>query len=865
MFYTKGNEDQAQELLKILEHYRRSVENLTGNRIRKLPVVIEDIGDLSNGFANPVFKSIHLFTYPPSEGELQFMQNWWGLVGVHEYTHMLHLRTSSGFPAVLAAIFGPALCPNLLSPLWMMEGIAVYSESRISEYSGRLNDGTFDAYLGALVQEARLPSLVEATYLPLSYNSGWGPYLFGGKFLGYLSLTYGEEKFSQFFNKYGASLLSYFSPLVPAVGLDRTAKQIFGKSFPDLWKDWQIFEGERFKDYRQEGEPLTAHGWEVKNPIYFEGRLFFSRAYAVKIGPFKERRHYELVELDLSTGRERVRVSSTSPFTSPLKIRGNKLYYTTLQIQGGYDNIYYNSFGFLSILNELDLNSGKRRKIFKDHIRAYTVLDEGDILFARDRPDRFGSMLCRLMRHTEETELLFTLDVQVGEITADDQGFYLSARRDWQNFSLYRLDFQGKLTPLIETPYLERGILLYGNRLIFQANYEGVYSIYCYDLELKQLFRVTHGGYAASPAYDRESGLIYFVGLNAEGRDIYYETADFRETEFPDYMLPTAPHLSLSEGKIRRGGYWDNIKTLFPKLLFPIFTADTSLENIGAGMGVMGMTALQDFQYVLKGWYNFGYEQPEVDLFLETLILSPLITSFNFSTIEWNSLEAILEIPLYQSLSSGLSLFSVGISGEIFKDDFSRKKIEPFMGLAFRYPLSHASLWFGLLFERKELGSSMDRTGLIANTLFSRYLFFGEAKVFILGLYDLDRANWILPRIRGYSERLEAQAGAVLSFDYSIPLFKIRKGLWNPGIFIEDLFLNPFVDCAFNDRMDYQLSGGVEIHLEIKALVFISGLPLDAAFRIAVNRRGEPSIAFTLMSPLLDKLPYRKYGKEVME
>ena len=90
IFYSSGQEFLAREVLQTLESYRQAVEELVGNNSKNLPVVLEDVGSMSNGYADAVFKRIHLFTYPPSTGESSFSQNWWDLVGVHEYTHLLH-------------------------------------------------------------------------------------------------------------------------------------------------------------------------------------------------------------------------------------------------------------------------------------------------------------------------------------------------------------------------------------------------------------------------------------------------------------------------------------------------------------------------------------------------------------------------------------------------------------------------------------------------------------------------------------------------------------------------------------------------------------------------------------------------------
>jgi len=63
-FYPEGYQWEAEQALSNLEYYREEVVRLTGNReIGNLPVVIEDVGIMANGFADPLFKLIftHIF------------------------------------------------------------------------------------------------------------------------------------------------------------------------------------------------------------------------------------------------------------------------------------------------------------------------------------------------------------------------------------------------------------------------------------------------------------------------------------------------------------------------------------------------------------------------------------------------------------------------------------------------------------------------------------------------------------------------------------------------------------------------------------------------------------------------------------
>ncbi len=186
---------------------------------------------------------------------------------------------------------------------WAVEGITVYSESQISKYQGRLNDGYYSAYIAARVKDKRFPSILEAAYPPLEYPYGDGIYNYGGAFFGYLSRAYGEDKFAQFFREYGSWL--------PVFMFGSSAKQVYGKSFPQLWKEWQEYESSRSKNFHMEGERLTHHGWRVNDLVLLNDKLYYTRAYMRKVGAFNGHSFAKIVERDIQTGKEKTLVSTT--------------------------------------------------------------------------------------------------------------------------------------------------------------------------------------------------------------------------------------------------------------------------------------------------------------------------------------------------------------------------------------------------------------------------------------------------------------------------------------------------------------------------------------------------------------------------
>lgn len=165
----------------------------------QVAIVIDDTGISFDGSDDPLYSRIHLLRAHPDGWA--GTENWWSLVGVHEYTHQLSLTKTSGLSDLLTGIFGKfeLFIPNILAPGWIVEGITTYSESQLTPYQGRLNDGVYDAYMATRVKDGRLPSILDASNVPSEFQKIDIIYAYGDEFMDYLAKTYGEEKITQSF------------------------------------------------------------------------------------------------------------------------------------------------------------------------------------------------------------------------------------------------------------------------------------------------------------------------------------------------------------------------------------------------------------------------------------------------------------------------------------------------------------------------------------------------------------------------------------------------------------------------------------------------------------------------------------------
>lgn len=824
VFYKPGHDTEARQVLETMEYYRPQVETLCGNQAFHFPVVIDDTGISVNGFSDPVNSYAHLFRHTP--GVWAGTENWWSLVGVHEYTHQLSLSKTGGAPKVIGNIFGNniMLMPNIMTPGWLMEGITVYSESQHSLYQGRLNDGLFDAYIGARVAEDKFPTILEGTYTPLEYPSGSGIYNYGGEFFQYLATTYGEDKFARFFEINGSSVWGLIPfTFFPTLSIDRSAREVYGKSFPELWKDWEEYEKERFKDFQMEGRQFTNTGWSVDSPEIFANHLYYQQYYPKKTNAFNGFSFSEIIQKDLSTDQERVIVSTTSDFVTSLKIKGNKLYYATNEHKPGYANAALESYGYYAVLHQKDLATKKDRVILKTELRSFEVLADGKIIYTKDRETAFGSEFYLLDPTSKRSTKLFETDYLVEEIAMSNEKTVVTARKDWEAFSLFLLNMDNQeFTPIINTPYHEFGISLQGEKLFFTANYGKKVSSYCYDFSSAKVYRLTENGLAAYPAYDQFHNQLYYVGLNSNGHDIYCKDADFTQYDLPENPATIHPVFNLTDSEITQGTYLDNLKTLAPKFWLPLIDSDTERY----GIHFEGGDAVMDFPYYVG---SFGYDYQEDKYFgsldLELNFFAPFQVDVSYEDDDERTARLGLAYPLISRLEPGISDLTIGTSLN-YDPDYDGLEVEPFFTTGFQYPTTKGSL--AVSRPESKLKNGDQRSGAYAELILNQYLPQSELTAKAKYIDDPDNPDDVFAEIRGYDDELTAKKGTIYTLEFSKPIWQIRKGFWNPNVYFEDVVLTLFGDAAVPETGTKQSSWGIELHFETK-LMYCA--PLDWGYR----------------------------------
>jgi hypothetical protein len=600
--------------------------------------------------------------------------------------------------------------------------------------------------------------------------------------------------------------------------------------------------------------------------VFDNGELYYQRVFPVKTSPFSTTRQHQLLHLDPESGRSRVLLRSSAPFTGPMRVRSGKLFYALKEVESGYENHSHARLGMTSVLYSRDLAAGRRsRRLFEEPFRSFEVLTDGAIITAADRRDAFGSVI-RLYDPTGgRSEALLSTDLLVSDIVADSRELFVVARADWDNAQIYRVSVPGwagtgesltgldpaefRFQRLHDTPFQEAELCLAGGRLFYSATYGARRTVYEHDIASGAVYRSVGGDYARYPSWDEDSGTLYYIGLNEQGEDLYREKALTRPVAVPAGSggVPAPAELEIPETEFRRGGYFDNLVSLRPRALFPVeLRLYYPPLDFRAGLGLAGASALGDFQYLLLGYYDSIYSRPEVEAGLQVNILSPLTATFELaaagtpSATDYVELALSMDLPLYQRLRKGFSYLSIGATAVLEWEAGGNEAriLQPYGLLGFRGSASRTNLRISA--ECLHDVDEADFAYLLVPTLSTSVLFPGaELSMEATGLYDLEGLpQWSVPPLPGYpeSEDLDVSWGGILFSTLSVPLLRLRGGMWNPGLYFGDLFLAPFFTLAFNQDRELQMSYGSTLRLEVKAGARDEGFPIDLYIGLGITR-----------------------------
>jgi Tol biopolymer transport system component len=485
----------------------------------KTIINIADDTDSANGFAGVLPRNaIQLYaTGPTGFSELDDHDDWlYGLVA-HEYTHILHLDTMEGLPKIYNAIFGKTWAPSQVMPRWVIEGIAVYEESKRS--AGGRNRGTrFDQYIRIARHADMDMRLDQVSGAPRDFPHGNAAYVYGSHFLRYVFDRFGDDTLRQMSHTAGA--------YAPPYAINRQIAKVVGKPFTELYDDWKDYLRDRYSMQEQAAE---RRGLRPGRPLTrtAEGNAFEKYSHDGKQLVWVQYDGYSLPTVrvmpvggDQRAARDVVQIDDIGPLD--VFPDGSLVYEQTRQYRRDYtfqDLMRWDAptrqYTRLTIgrrARDPAISPDGRRVAYSQNERSESVLAVMDMV-----PNAPSSVAWRGERYDQAYQPVWS---------PDGKRIAFSA---WRKSGLRDILIVELASGAVEEVTHDRAIDMApawsrdGKTLYFDSDRTGISNIYAYDLATRKLWQVSNvlgGAFGAAISPDG-TRLAYQAAIPNGGYDLY--------------------------------------------------------------------------------------------------------------------------------------------------------------------------------------------------------------------------------------------------------------------------------------------------------------------------------------------------------
>jgi hypothetical protein len=592
LYYALAAEKAYQNLSTVFTH-------LTERTV----IIVNDTTDVTNGYATRIpYPHIMAYAVPVGEHDALSESGDWGRELItHEMTHILQFEPATGLYSWLRPIFGTIVAPNLLTPLWWKEGMAVEMETRFSP-RGRLRSTYQDATLRSLVLDKKLSeyTLPQANEVLPTWPYGSRPYLFGSMFFSQLDAdTKSTNAIAHLANRQGERV-PYF--------IDEPMREIVGRTY-DMEYTYALDQAE-VNAYRQIAKIKTQSVSEV-TAVPQKGESSFNPRYSEK---FKLLAYIENIEGDprLSIVDENNKwldlkhLPSGSLSNFDFHPTEKKILYTKIDRT--------NSHYIRADLWIYDINADKSEQVTKSQ-RARNPHYSAD-----------GSRVVFITTFSGQTQIR-TLDSKTNAVqfiinsgysnryeTAifwDDQTLLASKVDENGNYKLVRIDLALKpeTTLALDYPQL-RFLKKVGNSLYFVSSKNGVNNLYVsQDLTTAHpVSNLLNGVWSYDISNNDETtawgSLMTSTGFKVKKIKLAASTQDLPVIEnavlkrYNFQESTSTPPAKLTTSEYSAGSY------LWPSYWIPFISTSSSSKGVYLQAQTAGHDPLNLHQYTLVGSYD---------------------------------------------------------------------------------------------------------------------------------------------------------------------------------------------------------------------------------------------------------------------
>lgn len=386
VYYDKSHEYLTYHLARSFENslnFHRRLFDYTPSE--PVVVLMQDFGDYGHGGTstvpwNYVSIGIEPFDYVYETMPANERMNW---LMHHELVHVVATDKGAGPDLTFRRLFRGKVAPDKENPLsmvysyltsprwysprWYHEGIATFLETWMAGGIGRTLGGYDEMVFRTMVLEnAYFYDVVglESEGTTIDFQVGQNSYLYGTRFVTFLAAEHGPQKVIEWFDRRPGSR-RYFKAQF---------ENVFGVPLESEWRRWIAREAEwqqenlrRIRQY-----PVTAEKRITNETLGSVSRPFLDEdRNLIYVAVNRPARVAQLVAMDAGSGAITPLAEIDSPalyFVTSLAYdpAARKLFYTSDNSRGWRD------------LNELDLQSGRRRELLRNSRVGDIVVNRAD-------------------------------------------------------------------------------------------------------------------------------------------------------------------------------------------------------------------------------------------------------------------------------------------------------------------------------------------------------------------------------------------------------------------------------------------------------------------------------------------------------
>jgi Tol biopolymer transport system component len=482
---------RAERVAQLYEEAHRDLKtDLRWEPWWRVNVLLLDNTDAANGMTTPIsrFGMLLYLTSPDTFSSIDLYDDWLKLLIYHEYTHFLNMDATRSFYTPLRYLLGDVILPNSALPPWMLEGYAVYQETKHTS-AGRGRSPYWDGILRSAVET---DTLGKSDFVTLDQINGTRPrfpfgevtYLFGYHLMNQAERT----------RRYTLSDLTEASSGRVPFFINGNLENITGKDWYTLWDEWVAETYVRMK-----GQLATL----ASEPLSKIERLDKTRGDSLGIA-FSPDGNWVAYSTENEDEWQTLKVRAWSPAAGEMEPRSvddkfsgagiaflpdsNRLVYSSLH--------RWQNYNFYSDLRVYEVSTG----------RKYWITDGQR---ARD-PDvsKDGNWIVFTQTHDSGTDLM------LGKLVTEDGKLRIDARKKIVDAATYERISVPKFSP-------DRKGVVFGWRRAGKKQDD----LYYFDFKKNAATPlVANGARNRFPAYDAK-GTLYFVSDKTGVDNLYRYSA----------------------------------------------------------------------------------------------------------------------------------------------------------------------------------------------------------------------------------------------------------------------------------------------------------------------------------------------------